>query len=240
MASVGGPIPIVKGCPRCLVLPRRKIFRIASNDEFVSKERGHNLMTTRQQEPRPAGCAKWLHWPGVGWPPAQDAQLTACLSGSSRATTTQLQPPRDDWMATQDARRASRPWEQPPKHGQSHGSGLTARHVAAMAWDGPAAGTKLPAVDRPDGYTRRHESVEAAGAAFGACQVAAMDWDGPAAGTTRPVGDNLTHVANKEAPALSARHPYGSVTRGKHNAVAQAGPRDGVKSNDKDRRRKLP
>jgi hypothetical protein len=27
MASVGGPIPIVKGCRRCLVLPRRKIFR---------------------------------------------------------------------------------------------------------------------------------------------------------------------------------------------------------------------
>jgi hypothetical protein len=41
MTSVGGPIPIVKGCRRCLVLPRRKIFRIASNDEFVSKERGH-------------------------------------------------------------------------------------------------------------------------------------------------------------------------------------------------------
>ncbi len=41
MVSVGGPIPIVKGCRQCLVLPRRKIFRIASNDEFVSKERGH-------------------------------------------------------------------------------------------------------------------------------------------------------------------------------------------------------
>ncbi len=41
MASVGGPIPIVKGCRHCLVLPQRKIFRIASNNEFVSKERGH-------------------------------------------------------------------------------------------------------------------------------------------------------------------------------------------------------
>jgi hypothetical protein len=41
MTSVGGPIPILKGCRRCLVLPRRKIFRIASDDEFVSKERGH-------------------------------------------------------------------------------------------------------------------------------------------------------------------------------------------------------
>jgi hypothetical protein len=41
MASVGGPIPIVKGCRHCLVLPRRKIFRIASDDKFVSKERGH-------------------------------------------------------------------------------------------------------------------------------------------------------------------------------------------------------
>jgi hypothetical protein len=41
MASVGGPIPIVKGCRRCLVLPRRKFFRIAGNDKFVSKERGH-------------------------------------------------------------------------------------------------------------------------------------------------------------------------------------------------------
>jgi hypothetical protein len=197
-------------------------------------------MTTRQQEPRPSGCAKWLHWPGVGRPPAQDAQLTACLSGPSRATTTQLQPPRDDWMATQDAMRASRPWEQPPKHSRGHGSGLTACHVATMAWDGPAAGTKRPAVDRPERYTRRHESVEAAGAAFGACRVAAVDWDGPAAGTTCPVVDNLTHVANKEAPALAARRPDGSVTHGKLNAVAQAGPRDGVKSNDEDRQRELP
>ncbi len=41
MASVEGPIPIVKGCRRCLVLPRRKIFRIPSDDKFVSKERGH-------------------------------------------------------------------------------------------------------------------------------------------------------------------------------------------------------
>ena len=197
-------------------------------------------MTTRQREPRPSGCAKWLHRPGVGRPPARDAQLTACLSGPSRATTTQLQPPRDDWMAMQDARRASRPWEQPPKHGRSHGSGLTARHVAATAWDGPAAGTKRPAVNRPDDYMRCHESVEATGAAFGACRVAAVDWDGPAAGTTRPVGDNSTHVANKEAPALSARCPDGSVTHGKRNPVAQAGPRDGVKSNDKDRQRELP
>jgi hypothetical protein len=197
-------------------------------------------MTTRKREPRPSGCAKWLHRPGVGRPPARDAQLTAWLSGPSRATITQLQPPRDDWMATQDAMRASRPWEQPPKHGQGHGSGLTARHVAATAWDGPAAGTKRPEVDRPDGYMRRHESIEAAGAAFGACPVAAVDWDGPASGTTRPVVANSTHVANKEAPALSARRPDGSVTHGKCNAVAQAGPRDGVKSNDKDHRRELP
>ncbi len=41
MASVGGPIPIVKGCRHCLVLPWRKIFRIASDNEFVSKEGGH-------------------------------------------------------------------------------------------------------------------------------------------------------------------------------------------------------
>ncbi len=197
-------------------------------------------MTTRQREPWPSGCAKWLHRPGVGRPPVPDAQLTACLSGPSQATTTQLQPLRDDWMATQDAMRASRPWEQPPKHGRGHGSGLTARHVATTAWYGPAAGTKRPAVNRPDGYTRRHESVEAAGAAFGACRVAAVDWDGPASGTTRPVVDNSTHVANKEAPALSARRPNGSVTHGKRNAVAQAGPRDGDKSDDEDRRRELP
>ncbi len=87
---------------------------------------------------------------------------------------------------------------------------------------------------------RRHESVEAAGAAFGACQVAALDWDGPAAGTTRPVVDSLTHMANKEALALSARCLDGSVTHGKRNAVAQAGPRDGVKANDEDHRRELP
>jgi hypothetical protein len=67
-----------------------------------------------------------------------------------------------------------------------------------------------------------------------------VDWDGPAAGTTRPVVDNLTHVVNKEAPALSARCPDGSVTPGKRNAVAQAGPRNGVKSDDKDRQRELP
>jgi hypothetical protein len=197
-------------------------------------------MTTRQREPWPSGCAKWLHRPGVGRPPARDAQLTACLSGPSRTTTTQLQPLRDDWMATQDAMRALRPWEQLPKHSRGHGSGLTARHVAATAWEGPAASTKCPAVNRPDGYTRRQESVEAAGAAFGACRVAAVDWDGPAAGTTRLVVDNLTHMANKEAPVLSARCPDGSVTHGKRNAVAQAGPRDGVKSNDKDRQRELP
>jgi hypothetical protein len=177
-------------------------------------------MTTRQQEPRPSGCAQWPHRPGVGRPPVGDAQLMACLSGPSRATTTWLQPPQDDWMATQDAMRASRPRERPPKHGQARGSGLTARQVAATAWDGPAAGTKRPAVDRPDGYTRRHESVEATGAAFRACRVAAVDWDGPAAGTTRPVVNSLTHVANKEALALSARCPDGSVTHGKRNAVA--------------------
>jgi hypothetical protein len=192
-------------------------------------------MTTRQREPRPSGRAKWPHWPGVGRPPARDAQLTACLSGPSWATTTRLQPPRDDWMATQDAMKALRPRERPPKHGQGRGSGLTSRQVAATAWDGPAAGTKRLAVDRPDGYMRRHESVEAAGVAIGACRVAAVDWDGPAAGTTRPVVDSLTHVANKEAPALSARRPDGSVTHGKCNAVAQAGPRDGVKSDDEDR-----
>ncbi len=112
--------------------------------------------------------------------------------------------------------------------------------MAATAWDGPATGTKRPAVNRPDGYTRRHESVEAAGAAFRACRVATEDWDGPAAGTTHPVVDNLTHVANKEAPALSARCSDGSVTHGKRNAVAQAGPHDGIKSDDKDRRRELP
>ncbi len=111
--------------------------------------------------------------------------------------------------------------------------------MAATAWDGPAAGTKCPAVDRPDSYTRCHESVEAAGAAFGACQVAAMDWDGPAAGTTCPVVNSLTHMANKEAPALSARRPDGSVTHGKCNAVAQAVPRDGIKANDEDRQREL-
>ena len=52
--------------------------------------------------------------------------------------------------------------------------------------------------------------------------------------------NSLTHMANKEAPALSARRPDGSVTHGKRNAVAQAGPRNGVKYNDKDRRRELP
>jgi hypothetical protein len=67
-----------------------------------------------------------------------------------------------------------------------------------------------------------------------------MDWDGPAAGTTRPVVDSLTHMANKEAPALSARRPDGSVIHGKRNAVAQAGPRYGVKSDDKYRLRELP
>jgi hypothetical protein len=46
---------------------------------------------------------------------------------------------------------------------------------------------------------------------------------------------SLTQMANKEAPALSARRLDGSVTHGKRNAVAQAGPRDGVKSNNKDR-----
>jgi hypothetical protein len=89
-----------------------------------------------------------------------------------------------------------------------------------MAWDGPAAGTKRLAVNRPGSYARRHESVEAAGAPIGACRVAAADWDGPAAGTKRPVVNSLTHVANKEAPALSERCLGGSATHGKRNAVA--------------------
>ncbi len=74
-------------------------------------------MTKRRREPWPSGCAKWPHWPGVGRPPARDAQLTACLSGPSQATTMRLQPLQDDRMATQDATRALRLQEQPPKHG---------------------------------------------------------------------------------------------------------------------------
>jgi hypothetical protein len=136
-------------------------------------------------------------------------------------------------MATQDATRASRPWERPPKHGQGHGSGLTACQADAMAWDGPAASTKRPLIDRLDGYTRHHESIKAAGVAFGACQVAAADWDGPAAGTKRPVVDCLTRVANEEAPALSARRPEGSATHGECNVAAQAGARDSVESDNK-------
>ncbi len=46
---------------------------------------------------------------------------------------------------------------------------------------------------------------------------------------------SLTHMANKEAPALSGRRLDGSMTHGKRNAVAQAGPRDGVESDDEDR-----
>jgi hypothetical protein len=190
-------------------------------------------MMTRRWEPRPSGCAKWPHWLGVGRLLAQDAQLMACLSGPSQATTMRLQPPQDNQMATQDATRALRPRERPPKHGQGRGSGLTAHQVAATAWDGPAAGTKRPAVDRPDGYFRRYESIKAAGVAFGACQVAAADWDGPAAGKKRPVVNSLTRVAKEEAPALSARHPDGSATHRERNAAARAGLRDGIESNDK-------
>jgi hypothetical protein len=62
--------------------------------------------------------------------------------------------------------------------------------------------------------------------------VAAADWDGLAAGTKRPVVDSLTHVAKKEAPALSARRPDGSATHSERNAVARAGPRDGIESNN--------
>ncbi len=102
-----------------------------------------------------------------------------------------------------------------------------------MAWDGPAAGTKCPVVDRPDGYARHHESVEAAGAAFGACRVATADWDGPAASTKRLVVNSLTRVANEEAPALSARRPDGSATYGEHNASSRAVLCDSVESNDK-------
>jgi hypothetical protein len=103
--------------------------------------------------------------------------------------------------------------------------------VAATAWDGPAAGTKRPAVDRPDGYVRCHKIIKAAGAAFRACRVTAADWDGQAAGTKHPVVNSLTRVANKEAPALFARSPDGSATHGERNAAARAGPRDDVESN---------
>jgi hypothetical protein len=40
-------------------------------------------------------------------------------------------------------------------------------------------------------------------------------------------------MANEEAPALSARHPGGSVTHGKCKAVARAGPGDSVEPNNK-------
>ncbi len=43
----------------------------------------------------------------------------------------------------------------------------------------------------------------------------------------------MTRVANKEAPALSARRPGGSATHGECKAAAQAGPRDSVKPNNK-------
>jgi hypothetical protein len=43
----------------------------------------------------------------------------------------------------------------------------------------------------------------------------------------------LTRVANKEAPALSARCPGGSATHGKREAAARAGPCDSVEPDNK-------
>jgi hypothetical protein len=115
------------------------------------------------------------------------------------------------------------------------------RQVAASAGGGPAAGTRRLAdgvfvlalsgnnnavaasEGQLDGYTRRHKSVEAAGAAFGACQGVAVAWNGPATGTKLPVVDRLTHVANQKAPALSARRPDGSVTDGERKVAARPG-----------------
>ncbi len=45
--------------------------------------------------------------------------------------------------------------------------------------------------------------------------------------------ENLTRVANEEAPALSARCPERSATHGKCKAAARAGPRDSIKPDNK-------
>jgi hypothetical protein len=58
-------------------------------------------------------------------------------------------------------------------------------------------------------------------------------WDGPATSTKCPAGNRLTRVANKEAPALSARRPGGSATHGKCEAAARAGPCNSIEPNDK-------
>jgi hypothetical protein len=73
-------------------------------------------MTTRQRELRPLGCAEWPHRLRADRPPAQDAWPIACLSWPSQATTTQLQPPRDNRMATRDTTKALRPRVQPLEH----------------------------------------------------------------------------------------------------------------------------
>jgi hypothetical protein len=71
---------------------------------------------------------------------------------------------------------------------------------------------------QPDSYARRHESIEAAGVAFGERKGAAVAWDGPATSTKRPVVDSLTRAANQKTPALIC--PDGSMTHSERKAAA--------------------
>jgi hypothetical protein len=107
---------------------------ITSVDAFASKERGHNPDDNKAAEPRPLGCAEWSHWPGTDRPLAQDVRLMACSSWPSQATTMQLQPPRDNWMATRDATKALRPREQLLEHSEGSPWPEIGRPPAKNSW----------------------------------------------------------------------------------------------------------
>jgi hypothetical protein len=194
----------------------------ASNNEFASKERGHKLGDNKA-----AGAAVF-----------GTRQVVASAGGGTAAVTRRLADGAFVLALSGNNNAVAASAGQPDGYARCHenieavGVASGARQVAAAARDKPANGLKRPAVDRTDGNARHHKSVEAAGAAFGARQVAATAWDGPGASTKRPAGNRSIRVANKEAPALSARRPGGSATHGEREAAARAGPRDSVEPNN--------
>jgi hypothetical protein len=193
-----------------------------SNNKFASKERGH-----KPGNKEAAGAMVFgTH------------RVVASAGGGTAAGTRRLADGVFVLALSCYNNTVSASASQPDGYARRHenvkavGVALGAPQMAAVARNGPADGSKCPAVDRPDGNARCHKSVKAAGAAFGARQVAATASDGPAASTKCLAGNNLNRVANEEASALSARHPGGSTTHGKGEAAARAGLRDSVEHDD--------
>jgi hypothetical protein len=125
----------------------------ASNDKFASKERGHKPGNNEA-----AGAAVF----GM-------RQVVASARGGTAASTRRLADGAFVLALLGNnnavAASASQPDGYARRHKNTKAAGVAAgaHQVAAVAWDGPANGSKHLAVDRTDGNARRHKSVEAAG-----------------------------------------------------------------------------